>query len=289
MSPENLAGTARRPRSEWPIFVVGCHRSGTTLMRFILDTHPAIACAPETKLMGGLYEFSRYPQLRFALATLGVTSEQGSAELAQLVESIMGKYAARSGKRRWADKTPNYYRILPFIREIFAGEVLFLFVERHPFDTMTSLVEFFDQRVGVDADPETDRISRSFGAGPYSWARYWTEVNESIELFRHEHPEISHVVRYEDVVSRPDSTVGSIFDFLGENMPEDLLSQVFTARRITSGWKTTRSAAPVPFTTGPPCAGRTGSRSGSRPPGDWSDHSRRPSATRRIRRRRLCR
>ncbi|GAA1673847.1 hypothetical protein GCM10009765_24000 [Fodinicola feengrottensis] len=209
--------------------MVGCHRSGTTLMRFILDTHPAIACAPETKLMGGLYEFSRYPQLRFALATLGVTSEQGSAELAQLVESIMGKYAARSGKRRWADKTPNYYRILPFIREIFAGEVLFLFVERHPFDTMTSLVEFFDQRVGVDADPETDRISRSFGAGPYSWARYWTEVNESIELFRHEHPEISHVVRYEDVVSRPDSTVGSIFDFLGENMPEDLLSQVFTA------------------------------------------------------------
>lgn len=135
-------------------------------MRFILDTHPEIACAPETKLMGGLYEFSRYPQLRLALATLGVTREQGSVELAQFVHSIMGKYAARAGKRRWADKTPNYYRILPFIREVFDGEALFLFPARHPFDTLTSLVEFFDQRVGVEADPETDRISRSYGAGP---------------------------------------------------------------------------------------------------------------------------
>jgi hypothetical protein len=198
-------------------------------MRFILDTHPEIACAPETKLMGGLYEFSRYPQLRLALATLGVTREQGSAEFAQFVESIMGKYAARAGKRRWADKTPNYYRILPFIREVFGGEALFLFVARHPFDTMTSLVEFFDQRVGAEADPETDRISRSYGVGPYSWARYWTEVNESIELFRQEFPGVSHLVRYEDVVRRPESTVAAIFEFLGEKMPADLLDQVFTA------------------------------------------------------------
>jgi len=34
-----------------PIFVVGCHRSGTTLFRLILDSHPAISCGPETRFL----------------------------------------------------------------------------------------------------------------------------------------------------------------------------------------------------------------------------------------------
>jgi len=37
-----------------PIFVVGCHRSGTTLFRLILDSHPAISCGPETRFLADL-------------------------------------------------------------------------------------------------------------------------------------------------------------------------------------------------------------------------------------------
>src|SRR6266508_1904763 len=37
-----------------PIFVVGCQRSGTTLLRLILDAHPNISCGPETRFLTDL-------------------------------------------------------------------------------------------------------------------------------------------------------------------------------------------------------------------------------------------
>src|SRR4051812_31229152 len=31
-----------------PVFLIGCPRSGTTLLRMILDSHPNVACPPES-------------------------------------------------------------------------------------------------------------------------------------------------------------------------------------------------------------------------------------------------
>ena len=42
-------GTQTGPTS--PIFVVGCQRSGTTMLRLILDSHPRISCGPETRFL----------------------------------------------------------------------------------------------------------------------------------------------------------------------------------------------------------------------------------------------
>jgi hypothetical protein len=34
-----------------PIFIIGSPRSGTTLLRLILDSHPNISCGPETHFL----------------------------------------------------------------------------------------------------------------------------------------------------------------------------------------------------------------------------------------------
>ena len=39
-----------------PIFIVGCPRSGTTLIRVILDSHPNICCGPETHIIDKINE-----------------------------------------------------------------------------------------------------------------------------------------------------------------------------------------------------------------------------------------
>ncbi len=44
-----------------PVFVVGCPRSGTTLLRLMLDAHPSLAIPPESHFIPGVYRVrSRY-------------------------------------------------------------------------------------------------------------------------------------------------------------------------------------------------------------------------------------
>jgi len=55
-----------------PVFLIGCHRSGTTLMRYLLDAHPNLACPPESKFLAALHEVFKYPQAVRVLASLGI-------------------------------------------------------------------------------------------------------------------------------------------------------------------------------------------------------------------------
>src|SRR2546422_8303911 len=70
----------------WPVFLVGCHRSGTTLARYLLDVHPNLACPPESKFLAGLEVFLDYPQVETALNTLGFTEEEVRLELRKFIE-----------------------------------------------------------------------------------------------------------------------------------------------------------------------------------------------------------
>src|SRR5260370_35851333 len=117
-----------------PVFITGCHRSGSTLLRYLLDAHPELACAPESKFIAGVEAFIRYPQALEGLHSLGLTDQQVRRLLRGLIEECLTFYAAQQGKPRWIDKTPNYARMLPFIDELFEHEAHYLLMLRHPFD-----------------------------------------------------------------------------------------------------------------------------------------------------------
>lgn len=123
-----------RGRSEprFPVpFVVGVGRSGTTLLRMMLDAHPQLAMPPETHFANPLIQASG--KLRFtpaAAARVIVKDERrrwkdfglDEDELLARFEAIepfntsdalrafYELYAAKHGKPRWGDKTPDYVR-----------------------------------------------------------------------------------------------------------------------------------------------------------------------------------
>ena len=124
-----------------PLFVVGVQRSGTTMLRLMLDSHPDLAVPFETgfitvffqklveygdlsigenrdKLVHDICHYHKVKQGHLIpdpsqLRHTGVTSYRG------LVECIMSEYAATQGKSRWGDKTPFYITDIDVLHEIF--------------------------------------------------------------------------------------------------------------------------------------------------------------------------
>ena len=219
-----------------PVFLVGCNRSGTTLARFLLDAHKNLACPPESKFIAGLQAFLEYPQAEAGLLSLGFTKSDLRREMRRVAEAFLGGYARRRGKRRWVDKTPNYYRLLPFIDEIFEGEALYLLIVRHPLDCIDSLQETFGDATPDYGDPEIARSVKRYGQGRRGWAGYWNEVNERLHVFSAAHPNRCHVFRYEDLVRTPAATLQRVFTFIGEKLPPDLVATAL-AKDHTPGFE----------------------------------------------------
>ena len=179
-----------------PIFIVGCQRSGTTLLRLMLDSHPAISCGPETRFLGDLEKVTGEHWDRMSL--YGFPREEWLRRIAAFFDSVHTDYARRRGKQRWADKTPRYALTLDFIDELFP-DALIVHALRDGRDVVASHRDrwgYFSAVRAVEKWPRYVRTVRAKGAavGP---ARY-------------------HEIRYEELVHRPEATLRGRLDFLGE-------------------------------------------------------------------------
>jgi hypothetical protein len=146
-----------------PVFVVGCPRSGTTLLRLMLDAHPALAIPPESHFIPQIARVrSRYEQpsgfdaehmavdvmrgLRFQdwhlpeEAVRAALRERRPTTLGAAVECFFVAYADAHDKARWGDKTPGYSIELPLISDLFP-EAVFVHLIRDGRDVALSLME----------------------------------------------------------------------------------------------------------------------------------------------------
>lgn len=139
-------GPAKAPaaRNDRPIFVVGCPRSGTTLLQLMLHAHPGIAIPPESRFLVRAYrKRARFGDLgvkrnrrrlarwlvghkRNRMRALEVDTEAlqrqivaGPPTVGSAVGIAFRAYAARFGKTRWGDKRPGYWRDLDVVLRLF--------------------------------------------------------------------------------------------------------------------------------------------------------------------------
>lgn len=133
----------------FPIFIVGCDRSGTTLLRLMLNKSPVLFIAPETKFLQPLqqnkavygdftqpeqrYFFIRDLQTNratsktFTFPIFGLTVGEAESALAQVAptdfpgaaQAIYAAAAAKKNKQRWGDKTPHQVQDISFLAEAF--------------------------------------------------------------------------------------------------------------------------------------------------------------------------
>jgi hypothetical protein len=81
-----------------PVFVLSCERSGSTLLRYIIDTHPQV-CSPAHLHLGQLCA-SLYTTILFSIGqTMEVTDETMrerlvAVETRRIVDELMDRYVS---------------------------------------------------------------------------------------------------------------------------------------------------------------------------------------------------
>jgi protein-tyrosine sulfotransferase len=125
-----------------PVVVGGAGRSGTTLLRVILDSHRNICCGPESNL------FLPHPVTKDWLRTVSklfdldynalVPLRRASPSQAEFIDRFFEMYCEVTGKPRWAEKTPRNVRVLDFLFAHFP-RAKFVHVIRDGRDTACSL------------------------------------------------------------------------------------------------------------------------------------------------------
>lgn len=195
-----------------PIFIIGVHRSGTSLLRRIINSHPRIACPPETYFLQHFAKMLRDDQTFAGLTGFGYESRPECLEQIRIWSSKYHEaYRIANGKARWADKTPQYSMILEEIKEIFGEGTQFIILFRHPYDVAYSLYGRGWEFTAGDGD----RLS---GA-----AHYVAEALDHQLDFLAQNERICVVARYEDLVKEPEPTLRRVLSFLGEEWDSRVL------------------------------------------------------------------
>ena len=195
-------------------FVVGVGRSGTTLLRLMLDAHPQLAIPPETHfipVVARACQDSSAPREAFLQALIAHPRWEDQHVDIELLRQRMARlepfdpgdglrafytlYAARFGKARWGDKTPPYQLEMPLIQSLLP-EAHFIHLIRDGRDVALSIQGLWFGPSSIDEA-----------------ARWWAA---RIRQTREQATGIAHYreLRYEDLVVHTEPNLRAICDFI---------------------------------------------------------------------------
>lgn len=214
-------------------FVVGATRSGTTLLRLMLDAHPEIAIPSETHFIPELisarekHGASREQMLELLTSHRrwgDFTIEPGElAERWAQIEPLSGPeavraffhlYADKQGKHgaRWGDKTPGYVKSMREIQD-YLPEARFIHLIRDGRDVALSVLKqsWGPQSIEAAAEKWRSRVNRGRSQAPY--LGYYIEV------------------KFEDLVLETERELRRICEFIEVPFDERMLGYHLTAEQ----------------------------------------------------------
>ena len=203
-----------------PLVVLGVSRSGTTLLRVILDRSPGLAIPDESffvpllarrhgkavEVASFLDDVARIHAIRdWGLSIADVAPRiRSGMPTGEAIAAIYDAYAEAAGKPRWGDKTPMYMRHLSLLDELFP-DAQYVHLIRDGRDAALSFLQM----------PEgTYTRTWAHPTTPAEFACLWRkEVADARALGRRVGTARYHEVRYEALVADPDATVRAICAF----------------------------------------------------------------------------
>jgi len=241
-APDRVRDHDSRATVRGPIFIGGLDRSGKTTMRAFLASHPSIAIPAvgsnmETYFFGQYGDLAkpanldrcleamlRYKHVRFLDPDRDRIRREfleGPATYERLFSLFLVHFAEREGKPRWGAQTGLIERYADNLFAAYPG-VKVVHMVRDPRDRYEASLALWPTGKG------------RAGGATARW-RYSTRL---AERNRRRHPEGYRVVRFEDMVLQPETTLREVCAFLGEPFLPEMLSMPAASKhrdRLASG------------------------------------------------------
>lgn len=186
------------------VFVGGMPRSGTTLLRVMLDSHPDIRCGGETRVIPRLLNLRnswlKAPFESQRLLEAGITADV----LDRAVGEFMLEIIARHGRpaKRLCNKDPFTLKSAIYIQSLFPN-ARFLFLIRDGRAVAHSIVS---RKVTISGFDITDYRQ---------CLKKWNSATSSMyDQCKSLGPKVCHPVYYEQLVLHPEQTLRGIMKFL---------------------------------------------------------------------------
>lgn len=214
------------------VFVVGCPRSGTTLLQSILLTNPSIISFPESHFFVYLFKRRTDFQKKFNLASKHSRSrfanfmhESGY----QKVQPALPRYALTLGQQTqvfthtldtiahkqqksiWLEKTPDHVNFINFI-EAYVRDALFIHIVRNGPDAVASLYDV------------THKYPRDW-EGPWKLERCLNKwITCAQNTCKHLHKPNHLMIRYETLINDLALASQKLSDFIGADVHTNVLT-----------------------------------------------------------------
>jgi hypothetical protein len=205
------------PRTEpAPFFIVGSERSGTTMLRLMLNRHSRLCVPPESHFITRLYDRfdtpppaatflqaladdDRFREWNLPISAVAVPGD-AAPSWSELFGAVFRAYAATQGKVRWGDKTPIYVARVDALRAIFGPGVKVIQIVRDGRDVVASMRGMKWNRGSV-----------------WDNAKTWSaDVQKARADGRAAGPDAYHEVVYERIIADPEGELRGVCRHLGE-------------------------------------------------------------------------
>ena len=203
-----------------PVIIGGSPRSGTTLIRVILDSHKNIFIGPETGLLytnllnkSKLANISK--QLDVSPEKIKSLVKESKSNL-HFIDSLLTNLQHEAGKLRWGEKSPRNVTVIKRIFRYFPNS-RFIHIIRDGRDVACSLRHFPKHKV-VEGEFIKLDTNNPIDQCISTWVK-----NVRIGIKWRGDPRYLEI-KYEDLVSEPRQTMETVLDFLCEPWDDTVLN-----------------------------------------------------------------
>ncbi len=222
------------------LFIVGCARSGTTLLQRIIDAHPLVTIPPEThwiplffkkrigltpegnvtdEFIHRLWEYPRFQGMKIDMTELEkLFGENKQIQYADLVSKIFDLYGKKQKKSLVGDKTPPYVRNIDRLHSLFP-EAKFIHLIRDGRDVCLSALSWnhFERTMSF--------LTECWRENPVAAIALWWKRN--VRLGRQQGAALGaglyYEMHYEALVKNPTEECRKLCDFIGVQYDDSMV------------------------------------------------------------------